>query len=406
MDYPKLRGVNAFSTKIQGQQVVCIQDPQGFSQKAVFLPPPLFFIVSLLDGNHSILDIQAEYMRKYGELIYREKVEGIIEQLDAQLLLDSQRFRDAVKKGKEDFEDSPIREAAFAGMSYPSDPIALRGQIERYFPPPDGPGKPRLENPSGTLKGAVAPHIDFQRGGPCYAFAHKEVREGSNADLFVVLGTAHSEMKNYFSLTLKDFRTPLGTAKTNKAFVKALSEECHGALFDDEFTHKREHSVEFQVIFLQFLYPGRPFEIVPILCGSFHEAIERSISPRDIPPVREFIEALRKVVQSSDREVCAIASADLAHIGVQFGDEAPASSMLSETRERDLEMLAFAEKVDAEGFYDSIRREGDRRRICGFPSIYVLLNINDAREGKILKYAQSYNPETQSAVTFASLAFF
>jgi len=406
MDYPKLRGVNAFPTQMQGQQVFCIQDPRGFSQKTVFLPASIFFIVSLFDGNHSILDIQAEYMRRYGELIYREKIEEIIDQLDAQLLLDSQRFKDALEEEKEDFGASPIREAAFAGMSYPSDPMALRGQIESHFSPPDGPGKPRMENSSGRLKGVIAPHIDFQRGGSCYAFAHKEVREASNADLFVILGTAHLEMKNYFSLTLKDFSTPLGTAKTNKAFVQALSDDCHWDLFEDELIHKREHSIEFQVIFLQFLYPGKPFEIVPILCGSFHEAIERSISPWEIPQIREFIEALRKAVRSSDREVCSIASADLAHIGVQFGDGTPASPMLGETRQRDLEMLAHGEKMDPEGFYDLIRREGDRRRICGLPSIYVLMNITDAREGRLLKYDQSHNPEAQSAVTFASLAFY
>ena len=406
MDYPKLRGVNAFPTQMQGQQVFCIQDPRGFSQKTVFLPASIFFIVSLFDGNHSILDIQAEYMRRYGELIYREKIEEIIDQLDAQLLLDSQRFKDALEEEKEDFGASPIREAAFAGMSYPSDPMALRGQIESHFSPPDGPGKPRMENSSGRLKGVIAPHIDFQRGGSCYAFAHKEVREASNADLFVILGTAHLEMKNYFGLTLKDFSTPLGTAKTNKAFVQALSDDCHWDLFEDELIHKREHSIEFQVIFLQFLYPGKPFEIVPILCGSFHEAIERSISPWEIPQIREFIEALRKAVRSSDREVCSIASADLAHIGVQFGDGTPASPMLGETRQRDLEMLAHGEKMDPEGFYDLIRREGDRRRICGLPSIYVLMNITDAREGRLLKYDQSHNPEAQSAVTFASLAFY
>ncbi len=406
MDYPKLRGVNAFPTQIQGQQVFCIQDPQGISKRAVFLPPPLFFIVSLFDGEHSILDIQAEYMRRFGELIYREKIEEIIEQLDAQLLLDSDGYRDTLENEKRDFQLSHIRDAAFAGMSYDSDPHNLSGKLEGYFSPPDGPGKPRMENPSGALKGIIAPHIDFQRGGPCYAFAHKEVREGSNADLFIILGTAHCEMKNYFSLTRKDFRSPLGSAETNKAFVESLSNECHWDPFEDEFAHKREHSIEFQLIFLHFLYPGKPLEIVPILCGSFHKAIERSISPREIPQIGEFIESLKKIVRSIDREVCLIASADLAHIGLQFGDEEPASSMLSETRARDLEILAYAEKVDTEGFYNAIRKEGDRRRICGFPSIYVLLGINGINQGKLLKYAQSQNPETQSAVTFASLAFY
>ncbi|UCD72278.1 MAG: AmmeMemoRadiSam system protein B [Syntrophobacterales bacterium] len=406
MDFPKLRSINAFPTQVQGQQVICIQDPQGFSQRALFLPPPLFFIVSLFDGKHSILDIQAEYMRKYGELIYREKIEEVIDQLDAQLLLDSELFRDALEREKRDFRVSRVREATFAGTSYNPDPLTLRGQVEGYFAPPDGPGKPRMENPSGALKGIIAPHIDFQRGGPCYAFAHKEVREASHADLFVILGTAHCEMKNYFSLTLKDFRTPFGTAKTNKAFVEALSKACDWDSFEDEFVHKREHSIEFQLIFLQFIYPSKPIEIVPILCRSFHEAIERSISPRDIPQIGIFIEALKKTVRSIDREVCLIASADLAHIGLQFGDGDPASSMLNETRVRDLEMLAYAEKVDAEGFYDSIRKEGDRRRICGFPCIYVLLNINGIKKGRLLKYAQSQNQGNQSAVTFASLAFY
>jgi AmmeMemoRadiSam system protein B len=406
MDYPKLRGVNAIPTQMQGQQVICIQDPQGFSQRAVFLPLPMFFIVSLFDGKHSILDIQAEYMRKYGDLIYREKIEEIIEQLDAQLLLDSDRFRDTLGKEKANFRLSPFRQAAFAGTSYDSDPIALRGQIGGYFSPPDGPGQPRMENPSGKLKGIIAPHIDFERGGPCYAFAHKEVQEGSNADLFVILGTAHCDMKNYFGLTRKDFSTPLGTAKTNKAFIESLSKAFQWNPFEDEFVHKGEHSIEFQLIFLHYLYPGKPLEIVPILCRSFHEAIEKSISPREIPQIREFIEGLKEAVRTTEREVCLIASADLSHVGLQFGDREPASSMLTEARVSDLEMLAYAEKIDAEGFYDSIRKEGDRRRICGFPAIYVLLSINEAKRGRLLKYAQRENPETQSAVTFASLGFY
>ena len=56
-------------------------------------------------------------MRKYGGLIYREKIEEIIEELDAQLLMDSDHFRDALEKEKEDFRLAPIREAAFAALA-------------------------------------------------------------------------------------------------------------------------------------------------------------------------------------------------------------------------------------------------------------------------------------------------
>ncbi len=51
-------------------------------------------------------------------------------------------------------------------------------------------------------------------------------------------------------------------------------------LFDDELTHRTEHSIEFQVVFLQYLLGGRrDFTIVPILVGSFHDLMERGIDP-------------------------------------------------------------------------------------------------------------------------------
>jgi hypothetical protein len=68
VDYPKLRTINIFPIQNSGQTMVCLQDPQNISEKALFLSLPLYFIVSLFDGRHSIRDIQAEYMRKFGEL--------------------------------------------------------------------------------------------------------------------------------------------------------------------------------------------------------------------------------------------------------------------------------------------------------------------------------------------------
>jgi hypothetical protein len=35
-----------------------------------------------------------------------------------------------------------------------------------------------------------------------------------------------------------------------------------------------------------------------------------------------------------------------------------------------------------------------------------MLKTLEAKEGKLLKYGQAFNPETQSVVTFASLAFY
>lgn len=102
-----------------------------------------------------------------------------------------------------------------------------------------------------------------------------------------------------------------------------------------------------------------------------------------------------------------MASADLAHMGLQFGDREGMSEYgLRILSQEDQEMLEYVEKRDGEGFFSYLSREKDRRRICGFPAIYTLLNVMKAKEGKLLKYGQAFTPETQSVVSFASLAFY
>jgi len=408
VDYPKLRSINIFPAQSSGQAMLCLQDPQNISEKALFLSPPLYFIVSLFDGQHSILDIQAEYMRKFREFLYTEKLEEIITQLDEALFLEGERFQEALRQKEESFKKVPFREAMFAGKSYEGDPERLKVQLEGYFSGLNGPGSLGEKKGTNGLKGVVAPHIDFQRGGFCYAFAHREIWEKNSSHCFVIFGTAHTPMENPFCLTRKDFITPLGTLNVDKELVDAIQSRCPNDLFKDERVHRSEHSIEFQCVFLRYLYPEPiPLKIVPVLSGSFHEAIEQRISPIELEPIRQFIEALKEAVSSLGREVCYIASADLSHMGLQFGDREGISEYgLRVLSQEDQEMLGYAEKMDGEGFFSLISREKDRRRICGFPAIYLMLKTLETKEAKLLKYGQAFTPETQSVVTFASLAFY
>jgi AmmeMemoRadiSam system protein B len=104
--------------------------------------------------------------------------------------------------------------------------------------------------------------------------------------------------------------------------------------------------------------------------------------------------------------VCLIASADLAHVGPQFGDRRPLSpATLSLAESEDRKMLRHAEELDAEGFYHAVAGDHDARHICGLPPIYVLLRTISASEGKLLKYAQAADPSGQGCVSFAAMAF-
>ena len=375
---------------------------------ALFLSFPLYLIVSLFDGQLSILDIQADYMRRFKDFLFTEKIQEIISQLDVALFLEGERFQEALRLKEEEFRKAPSREAVFAGKSYEADPDVLRTQLGGYFAGTDGPGSPGEKKGKNGLKGVIVPHIDFQRGGFCYAFGHREIWERSSPDCFIIFGTAHTPMENPFCLTRKDFVTPLGTLNVDKELVDAVQSRCPEDLFKDESVQRSEHSIEFQCVFLRYLYPApNPLKIVPILSGSFHEAIDKGVSPMALKPVQQFIDALKEAVSSVGREVCYIASADLAHMGVQFGDhEGIQEYDLGVISQEDREMLGYAERVDGEGFFSSISREKDRRRICGLPSIYSMLRILEAKEGRLLKYDQAFTPETQSVVTFASLAFY
>ena len=80
--YPKMRQVDVFPAEFSGQKVICLRDPLNLSGKIIFLPYPAFFIVSLFDGQNSLLDIQEKFMRQFGELLFRERIEELAIQID------------------------------------------------------------------------------------------------------------------------------------------------------------------------------------------------------------------------------------------------------------------------------------------------------------------------------------
>jgi AmmeMemoRadiSam system protein B len=405
-DKPKVRLLDAFPTQVEGKMMIGIKDPTGISPAVIFVPPEAFFLISLMDGTNSLRDLQAAYMRKYGTLLLSEQIEGLIEQLNSYYLLETSYFQDHLRQIREAFKNSQTREAAFAGKGYDGDPGQLTAQLWKYFIDGDGPGLPEEADEKKELKGIVAPHIDFARGGACYAHAYKALGESTGADLYIILGTCHTPMQHPFAFTTKSFETPLGTAEVAKDAVEVVAGEFPFDPFFDEFSHRNEHAIEFQVVFLQHLLGKKPLKIFPILCNSFHQMIQKGISPMQDPLYKDAISVLAQRCKEIGK-TCLVASADLAHVGPQFGhSEAITPGVLAAVEAKDLEMLHYGEKLQEEEFYQFILREKDRRNICGLPPLYAFFNLIDAEHGELLKYQQWADAGGQGAVTFASMAFF
>jgi MEMO1 family protein len=400
---PRLRRVEAFPVEYEGRRCVALRDPAGYAPAIVLLHGPLLEIVSLFDGEHTIADIQAAVMRRHGQLVERRQIGEIAESLDQQGFLEGTSFAERRAAIDDSFLASPVRAASHAGTAYAADPDELRTTMDEFFAPPGGPGPIDGAGAGPEVRAVIAPHIDFHRGGPAYAWAYRDLAERSPADLFVIFGTCHAGMEHPFALTRKSYASPLGDVPVDRDFVDALAARAHQDCFGSELAHRVEHSIEFQAVFLRHLYPkGRDISIVPVLASFAHEAMLSGRRPDDDPRVPRFLDAVAETIAASGRRVALVAGADLAHVGPRFGDPEPVSALeLARLEQEDRAMLEPVAAGDAQAFFESVARDGDRRRICGLSPIYALLRALGGSVGRVKRYGQWPDPE--GVVSFASV---
>lgn len=402
---PRLRRVEAIPTVIDGQEVVCLRDSSGLAEAMLTVPRPVVELLALFDGRHSLLDVQAAIMRRHGVLVPRNRIETFVETLDRTFFLEGERLEGERLRQATVFQESPVRPAFLAGKSYSLDSEELSRDLDAFYRSPEGPG-PAGPRRSGAMRGLIAPHIDFARGGPAYAWAYGALAEAREADCFVVLGTAHAGLDGHpFAATGKDFATPFGPLVVDGEVLEALTRRAPGDLFAAELAHRAEHSIEFQAVHLRHLHrDGREVRIVPVLASFVHECLARGRDPAREPAVAGFLDALRDVMATVPRRYCLVAGADLAHVGPRFGDPAPVStSQLEGIEAEDRALLEVVVGGQADAFFAAVARDGDRRRICGLSPIYALLGALPGGEGRLLRYGQW--PDPAGTVTFASVAF-
>jgi hypothetical protein len=187
----------------------------------------------------------------------------------------------------------------------------------------------------------------------------------------------------------------------DKEFIGELSSRCRLDLFADEFAHRREHTIEFQTIFLRLLLPE--VRIVPILCSFGVEELEQQTDE-----IEHAVQALKETVYNYAQPVCLLSSVDLAHIGPRYGDAfRPHAGTIREHREADQRLLETVSNADVETFAATLIRERNQRRICGLPPLYTMLKTLEREvEGKLLRYDYTPVDNEGSFVTFASVAFY
>lgn len=411
---PRIRYVEVIPIEEKNEVLFYIRDPLEISPSPIVLTAPQFFILTLLDGTRSISDIRMEFAQRFGGILLPDhQLENFLSELDRMYILDGDTFRKRLEEVQKEFQERPTRQPWHAGQAYSAEPATLHQQLESFFTSSQGAGYPqkikRSERTNKTqtreVHAILVPHIDLRVGGTCYTYGYRHLLESTQPELVIILGVAHMGSRNLFTATTKDFETPLGTAKTDQEFLERWQNASSVDLTADEWIHRSEHSIEFQLLFLQHLIK-KPFKIVPVLCGSLEPFLEEDETALELhPSIKPQLEGLRKAIQEETREIAIILSVDLAHVGPKFGDSSPITiSDREEMQAADYELFDVLSRFDRETYRDIMETNLIPRRVDAISAIFTFLHIFDRGEGKLLRYEQNFQEDTQSLVTYASMA--
>lgn len=375
-------------------------------------------IVIQMNGRRHRYDIQAEFMRRNGRMLFSDELDAMVRQLDDSLFLQSPRFDQHLAEQTKAYRELPARRVR--------DPRTLGAPLEdlgEYLDRIVSRDGEAASTPRAKVVGIVAPHLDYERGAPCYAAAYHDLAGRTDATRFVILGTNHFGMSTAVVGTRKDFETPFGVVAHDADFMRRLDARCGVDLCSHEFDHVREHSIELQVILLKRLLGDRPFTIAAYLCpdpcgetgtrpaprDGGEPVAERGSRSSESPDVdlRDFALALRDEIAADGVPTCIIAAADLSHVGRYFQDnrdlDADNLHALEASDRRALEQLVHD---SPEAFRVCVADAENPTHICSVGCIYAAATALDGTATpRLLRYHQAVTREAENCVTCCAMEF-
>ncbi len=371
-----------------------IRDHYRFTEAWLIIPAFLAQRLSFFDGGHTQAELAAEFARLSNQANAADTAQHLFEALDKAGFLENETFTQLRDAKYQAFVQSPVRQAAHVFDTAENIHATLQGFLV---------GETPVLRPHPV--GIAAPHVSPGGGARSYGAAYRQLTPDLKDRTFVILGTSHYGQANRFGLTRKPFETPLGITRTDPALLDLLAAQ--PTVIQEDYCHAIEHTIEFQVIFLQHLY-GPDVKILPLLCGSFYPSIYNNGKPEDDDLVHRFFETLGEIAEQRAEQLYWILGVDMAHIGLRYGDPIAAHAEqehLLRVRERDHDRIQSLNAGDATTFWEKIRENHDDLRWCGSAPFYSFLKIMPNARGTLQHYEQ-WNIDPDSVVSFAGISFF
>ena len=277
------------------------------------------------------------------------------------------------------------RAPAVAGVFYPSAADELNQLIElsfkeRRFGPGDLP--PSKELRRRRIYGIVSPHAGYIYSGAVAANGYYET-SSMNFDRVVMIGPNHYGIGTGLA-TVRDgiWETPLGQVEIDTELASRISENS-GILDFDDLAHSRDHCLEVQLPFLQYIKKNQ-FKVVPII-----------MIIQDKGTASEIGESIADSTRTLNALL--IASSDFTHYEPN-----------SAAHRKDRELIEAILSLDTSIFYTTLERLNVSA--CGYGAIASIMTAAKAlgaTKGELLRYATSGDivGDTNNVVGYASIIF-
>ncbi len=242
------------------------------------------------------------------------------------------------------------RRPAVAGQFYSANPETLKSTLKELF------NTAKQKTVSDAIA-IISPHAGYVFSGGVAASAFNQIDTARDYETIFVIGSSHVSFLNGASIYDKgNYVTPLGTVNVDLQVVGKLMEKLDFYKYDS-IADSREHSLEVQLPFLQYIMK-RNFKIVPIIIGTDSAKMCKKIA-----------ESLRPYFTSKN---LFIISSDFAHYPsyneANTNDKRTAESILTNSPETFLKTLAENEGKHIKNLATSA---------CGWTSILTLLYLTE-----------------------------
>jgi AmmeMemoRadiSam system protein B len=382
-----------------------VRDPFRYSEIVLVIPPPVVPCLAFFNGRYAEAQVREALMRLTADPRVGEFLSHLHATLSGAGFLEDEAFERMRAERHRDFAGAARRAAVHAGSAYPASAGPLREAVAEYM---DGAaaGAQASSPAAGRLIGIAAPHVSPEGGWRSYRAAYAGLAPADAGRTFVILGTSHYGEPERFGLTRKPFLTPYGESAIDTDLVDELVGGGGAGVVVEDYCHAVEHSIEFQVVFLQHLF-GPGVRIVPVLCGAFARSTAGPGRPEDDEGVRRFLGTLGEMAAREGDRLCFVLGVDMAHVGRRYGDEDSArvgDEAMARVEARDRARIDRIAAGSPAGFWDLVQEGRDDLRWCGASPIYTFLHAVRPGRGDLLLYEQ-WNIDEHSVVSFAGLAF-